>query len=210
MEASATTVNIQSQGFAEVPKPQKRHGAHSHGPNFGKYVEGCSECIRKCPDGPPANGYIGKAKRIRHSTADVAQQAKQALQQEANQLVERLNAERARADELASQIKKSEDPMSKLVELMLSREAKTIQKEMDVEARAKAAREDMLRITREALAQKTAHQNACSHTKENGRSAVNGQVHNDGLYHPLCLRCMKEFPPQAVGKEAISNGVQVL
>lgn len=42
----------------------------------------------------------------------------------------------------------------------------------------------------------------CSHLKESGKTAVMGQVHSDGLYHPLCIKCQKEFtpvePPEAV------------
>lgn len=35
----------------------------------------------------------------------------------------------------------------------------------------------------------------CSHTKENGKPSIAGQVHSDGLVHPICLRCQKEFKP---------------
>lgn len=35
----------------------------------------------------------------------------------------------------------------------------------------------------------------CDHHKPDGRSAVVGQKHSDGLVHPLCLNCQKLFDP---------------
>ncbi len=53
----------------------------------------------------------------------------------------------------------------------------------------------MLLIAREQEVQKLQREAACSHTKENGRSAVCGQqIHNDGYVHPFCQRCFKTFP----------------
>ena len=43
-------------------------------------------------------------------------------------------------------------------------------------------------------------QNACDHMKRNlyGQevgSAIHGQIHSDRKFHPLCVRCFKEFDP---------------
>lgn len=103
----------------------------------------------------------------------------------------------------------SGDALSQLVQLMLAKEAKTIQKEQDDDARREEARQDMLRIAKEQEAQKLARQANCRHVKENGRSAINGQVHNDGLYHPICHHCFKEFTPVPPTGEKLQRGIQV-
>lgn len=38
-------------------------GRHSHGSNFGRYVEGCPQCAKKWPDGPPQR-VPRRAKRV--------------------------------------------------------------------------------------------------------------------------------------------------
>jgi hypothetical protein len=48
---------------------------------------------------------------------------------------------------------------------------------------------------------------SCSHTKENGKQCIGGQVHSDGLYHPFCLRCQKPFPPFKYQGETAAQGV---
>jgi hypothetical protein len=40
------------------------------------------------------------------------------------------------------------------------------------------------------------HQDSCGHCSQDGTSTVlNSQIHNDGMIHPFCARCMKEFDP---------------
>ena len=109
----------------------------------------------------------------------------------------------------------SSDTLEQLVRLMLAKQEKDVRKENDDDRRRAIAREDMLKVAKEQEQIIAIRQAQCgaeygrpgSHTKENGRSAINGQVHNDGLYHPVCFRCFKEFTPQRPGHEQISTSV---
>jgi hypothetical protein len=49
---------------------------------------------------------------------------------------------------------------------------------------------------------------ACSHTKPDGRRAIGGQVHSDGLIHPICLICNKQFTPVSPTPDQLVQGVQ--
>jgi hypothetical protein len=50
-------------------------------------------------------------------------------------------------------------------------------------------------------------QQTCQHQKERGESAVGGQINSDGLIHPICLRCQKEFSPYSPGMENVAQGL---
>ena len=99
--------------------------------------------------------------------------------------------------------------LAQLVQLMLQKEAKTLNKESAEAVLREQARQDMLRITMEHVALVKRNQAACGHVKDNGRSTIGGQVHNDGMYHPLCLRCFKAFPPRRPQHEEIDTAVMV-
>lgn len=54
-----------------------------------------------------------------------------------------------------------------------------------------------------------AQQNACGHMKGpkyEGQTTVAAPLHSDGLHHPICLRCNKQFPPFAPGNNTIPPG----
>lgn len=66
-------------------------------------------------------------------------------------------------------------------------------KEINLEIQAKADREKACE--------------ASGHAKENGRSAIyQGQVHNDGAFHPRCFRCGKEFATIKATVDAMTAG----
>lgn len=105
----------------------------------------------------------------------------------------------------------SENPqLASLLELLLRKEKKTLEKEEEDELRRLQAREDMIKVTMEAEAIKVRAQANCSHTKENGRSAVaQQQVHNDGYIHPFCMRCGKVFAKRRPTHEEMPTAVEV-
>lgn len=179
MEASSTTLNI------STPEPAKIE--HNHKKNFGRYVAGCPKCMEKYPDGPPQ-----KKAKAEPAPTITKEQILAILREEAGAT--------------AAPVVQGDAELKQLVQLMLNKEAKTLQKEEADAARKAAAREDMIRVVTETEAQKKAIQDACernNHSKENGRSAISGQVHNDGKFHPLCQRCMKEFPPRSPQREEL-------
>jgi len=89
-------------------------------------------------------------------------------------------------------------------------------KKPDEETQAKLAAEkarreqeckDMLELALlEEAKTKQRYQN-CNHKKENGRSAFVGQMHSDGLYHPICQHCQYEAPPIKPTTDMMSMGV---
>lgn len=82
----------------------------------------------------------------------------------------------------------------------------------DAKVRAARARAERIADIEAEAAGKAAGQAACEsngHKKENGRSAIGGQIHNDGLFHPFCIRCFKEFTPTKPHSDMISGGVQM-
>ncbi len=50
----------------------------------------------------------------------------------------------------------------------------------------------------------------CSHTKPNGKVAIGGQIHADGLVHPLCVKCQTEFQPFKPTAEMMRSGVSLM
>lgn len=60
----------------------------------------------------------------------------------------------------------------------------------------KEAREVRIREIEAEQNARKARQEACTHKTEKGRSVISGQVHADGLHHPICQRCGREFQPR--------------
>jgi hypothetical protein len=79
-------------------------------------------------------------------------------------------------------------------------------REQERENRIRSAREQA-QMAAEEEAQRKATQAACSHTKENGRSCIMGQVHSDGCYHGICFRCGYAAPPQKMDLNMNVGGI---
>lgn len=192
MDASSTTLNIAG------PQVESPKAEHSHKPNFGRYVADCPACIAKHPDGPPQKP--AKAKKS-ESTGLTREEVIALLKENAP---------------VATDAATAGNHLEALVQLLLTKEGKIARKEQDEEIRRQRAREDMITATKEQEALIKARQDMCGaeygqpgrHIKENGRSAINGQVHNDGFYHPICFRCFKAFPKVRPGHEQLSTAVQ--
>jgi hypothetical protein len=84
-------------------------------------------------------------------------------------------------------------------------EAKLVEEKLRRERRTQQA----ISIAKAEEEQRTRAQMACQHRKENGKSAVGGQLHSDGLIHPLCLRCLAEFKPIKPSPEMLTGGVNL-
>lgn len=196
MEASSTTLNIASPAIpttetaAPIAAPIMKH---SHGPNFGRFVEDCPKCLEKKERGGfPKKPHTAKPTGL--------------SKDEAIALMKEMLS--ANAPQMAAAVA-SGDPaqMAMLVELMLKREAKTLKTEDETAKRREQLKADYLQSAREQMVVKQARESNCEargHKKENGSSAISGQIHNDGLFHPLCLRCFKELKPYRPSVEQMS------
>lgn len=57
--------------------------------------------------------------------------------------------------------------------------------------------------------QKKANEDACSHMKGHpyqGKTRIVAPFHSDGLFHPICQQCHKEFKPFPAGNQTIPVG----
>jgi hypothetical protein len=62
------------------------------------------------------------------------------------------------------------------------------------------AKRDKIELVKLDAAMKIDRENRCDigmgpHRKQNGETTVfRGQIFSDGYYHPMCIRCQKQFP----------------
>lgn len=50
----------------------------------------------------------------------------------------------------------------------------------------------------------------CPHLKQDGRTTIGGQIIQDGLVHPICVRCQSEFAPFKPTPEMMMGGVNLM
>ena len=50
-------------------------------------------------------------------------------------------------------------------------------------------------------------QDNCNHKKPNGETSWAGQIHSDGLYHPICLKCNMHGKTQEPPRELLAQGL---
>ena len=190
MEASSTTVNIEAPTF----------GQHNHGRNAGKFVEGCARCMELNPvraignieETPVEDGPIG--------VPVISDEDRPLTRTEVMEMLRQVAPQQGTSANL-----------DQLVQLMLSDKAQKIAEETLTADRKERNKADMRRAVAEQMAIIKARQDACEvtgHSKENGRSAIVGQIHNDGFYHPLCQHCQKEFPKRRPQREEIITAVE--
>ena len=80
------------------------------------------------------------------------------------------------------------------------------QQKLDEEAAKKAKiREQSIQLATIEIETKRRAQANCDHKKENGKPAFGGQVHSDGMLHPICLHCGLEADPIAPARELLAQ-----
>jgi hypothetical protein len=73
--------------------------------------------------------------------------------------------------------------------------------------RRAALQEEMIKVAKAAEEGRDRLQRVCPHRKQNGDSRVVGQIHSDGLIHPICQWCQKQFQPYPPTKDMLAQGV---
>ena len=68
----------------------------------------------------------------------------------------------------------------------------------------------MILLARDEEKGKRNRRERCNHLKPNGKIAIGGQIHADGLVHPLCVKCQTEFQPFKPNAEMMRSGVSLM
>lgn len=77
--------------------------------------------------------------------------------------------------------------------------------EADRKRRLMIAQERVI-IAKEFTEQQERIQSSCPHVKENGRTAIQGQVHSDGMWHGFCFKCGFAAKPIPVPQSSMAGG----
>ena len=190
IQASVTTETIVHNPGSKV--------RHSHGPNFGRYVAGCGVCAEKYPDGAPPKAARRRTKepkppRVPREPRPVIIAPLPAGTMTNEQMMALLQQQQTQLMEFATEMRKP-DP-----EVLAEREA--------AKARLIQMRKQNAEAARIEIEQRDRRQNSCSHKMPRGENAISGQIHSDGLMHPLCVVCQKEFAPYKPHAEQMQMGV---
>jgi len=204
MEASVTTEN-RYEGEGQLH--------HNHGPNFGRYVEGCPICAKKFPDGKP----IRKVKKPRKPYQRREEPSPSpAAQLTTEEMIEKLreagitvsagipaDTPQPSSETTTATLAGASLDTDTLMAAMrvLGTELRRPDPEVEAEraaqkARLKVAKEHERTVVMEAERQKKANQDICAkmgHKQNGGRSqnsAISGQMcTGDQLFHWICVSC---------------------
>lgn len=109
--------------------------------------------------------------------------------------------------------------MPQMLELMKQFAAELKKPSAEEQAKIDAEKANLLRRQQASIAnsqrekqQRDVEQSMCSHMKSgvySGQTRIVAPLHNDGLHHPLCLGCNKEFKPFAPSPETIPLGMSL-
>jgi hypothetical protein len=86
-------------------------------------------------------------------------------------------------------------------------DAETAEKLAQEKRRREQNRQNAIEVALLEVEQKKRREAHCDHKKENGKPAWVGQVHSDGLFHPICQHCQKAATPYKPTPEMMAMGV---
>ncbi len=205
MEASSTTLNI-SPSTTEPETPKK----HSHGANFGRYVEGCQMCAYNYPEGKDGprrmDNRTAKRKAKREAEAPTGLTQEQVLAMIAQVVSRQPTPVIVESTPQVAPVMTMEQVLAMIRELKAP-DPEEAEKKADQKKREAEARKQMLEVAQVEEQQKALRESNCDHKKQNGRTAIFGQAHSDGMYHPVCLHCFKEFTPVPLTRDQMQMGV---
>lgn len=172
-------------------------GRHSHGPNFGRYVEGCSVCEEKKANG----GFTARARAERKSQPETAPGVYLTFEQ----LQELMTKGQTQGADLANALKE-------FAKELRAPSAEEVEEKAKAEERRSQQRARAIEAAEKESQARQAVQDACEsmgHKKDEGRSPrsaiVQGQVYNDGYMRPFCQTCGKHFAPIKATMEMLTS-----
>lgn len=99
------------------------------------------------------------------------------------------------------------EQLAYFIQEMKKPDTETAEKLAKEKARRAQEQKNMIELAMLEEEQKLQREANCNHRKENGRSAVVGQIHSDGYYHGVCQHCFKTFTPVKPTTEQMMMGV---
>lgn len=99
------------------------------------------------------------------------------------------------------------EELIELVRELRKPDQETLDKKEAERKKLEQDRKQMIQLAELELRTKRARQSNCNHKKEDGRTALAGQVHSDGKIHPICLHCHIELTPQDPPRELLAQGI---
>ena len=204
--------NVIAEATEEQPEasPQSQSLRHSHGPNFGRFVEGCAKCESE-PERYARKGQPRiKPKRIPRTEEGLpADTATPGVYLTYDQLQDLL-AQKAQGLGVEDLVAANEA----LVRALRAPDPETVQAKEDAAKRRQQQRERAIEAAKAQEEGKRMREEACEaagHKKDEGRSTksavVQGQVYNDGFMYPFCLTCGKQFKPIKATMEQMTSAV---
>lgn len=215
LTASVTTENITPNGYQ---KPATTPN-HSHGPSFGRYIAGCAACARKYPDGPPPKKERkARPRSIRPAQSGVTMEQVLALLQQSAPAPEApaggVTLEQVQALLQANQQQTQASGTGLTMEQLMAFAGEMRKPDPEVVAERAAAKARVIEGKRQnniAIAAQIAatlqRQSNCPHKMPRGENAISGQQHSDGMIHPICVICQKEFTAYRPQGEALQMGL---
>jgi hypothetical protein len=97
------------------------------------------------------------------------------------------------------------DQLMALIREMKKPDDETMAAKAAEDKRKKDAMDSMIALTKLEQENRARGQKNCPHEKQDKTSTWYGQVHSDGLIHPICVRCQKEATPYPPPRELISG-----
>lgn len=102
-------------------------------------------------------------------------------------------------------LKKSD--ILEIIRIIKEPDEATKKKQAEEKARIEKRNLQMVAVAKAEEASRRAAKTNCSHKKPRGESAFSGQVHSDGLFHPICVICAYQPEPYQLREPHGPGGV---
>ncbi len=97
------------------------------------------------------------------------------------------------------------DQIMQLIKTAKEPDEDTLQAKAEEKRRRQESMANMLKEAQQEEASMKQRHDRCSHRKPDNASAVHGQIHSDGLIHPICVICQRLFSPYAAPRELMTG-----
>lgn len=97
--------------------------------------------------------------------------------------------------------------MIEIIKELRKPDDETVAAKEEAERKRQISMKQMIELAKIESENTRRNQERCSHKKENGNTLWMGQIHSDGMFHPLCFRCQKMGTPMEPPRELLAQGL---